>query len=157
MRSIVFNFMLFEQQSLMMKFMLELMYSITKFTSSVVHSEGERVRKNHLALRTFWENVLFIAMAEKPLSSGQTWFMRWVFPGFAGYFVLKFFSESSFWDIGTSSILHILHILFSTLLLRFIISQICLWFSPVAVTVGGMMFFHWASPQKFSVQKSGLG
>ena len=42
MRSIVLNFMLFEQQSLMMKFMLELMYSITKFTSSAVHSERER-------------------------------------------------------------------------------------------------------------------
>ena len=34
--------------------------------------------------------VLYVAMAEKPLSSGQKW---WVFPGFGGDFVLKFFSS----------------------------------------------------------------
>ena len=28
-------------------------------------------------------------MAEKPLSSGQKWFLRWVFPGFGGYFALQ--------------------------------------------------------------------
>ena len=33
--------------------------------------------------------VLYVAMAEKPLSSGQKWFLRWVFLGFGGYFVLQ--------------------------------------------------------------------
>jgi len=33
--------------------------------------------------------VLYVAMAEKPLSSGQKWFLRWVFLGFGGYFLLQ--------------------------------------------------------------------
>ena len=36
-------------------------------------------------------------MAKKPLSSGQKWFLRWVFLGFGGYFLLQSGRRFSFW------------------------------------------------------------
>ena len=55
-------------------------------------------------------------MAEKPLSSGQKWFLRWVFLGFGGCFGGGLFSgifrfgdrKSRFWDIAICAFLWIL-------------------------------------------------
>ena len=41
----------------------------------------------NISLRAEWKNARFVrSNGWKPLSSGQKWFLRWVFPGFGGYF-----------------------------------------------------------------------
>ena len=63
---------------------------VSYLSKSVSTSRFRICRSLNISLGSEWEKIfLYVAMAEKPFSNGQNGFLRWVFPGFGGYFVLQ--------------------------------------------------------------------